>query len=219
MTVPQTIPPRRRRPVLDPRLAIGVLLVVASVAAVVGIVAMSDRRTPVYAAASALSPGERVDASDLVRRSVALDGSDALYLSTADLPAAGLVVTHPVARGELVPASSVGSATGVGSTSIVLELATRASAAVKPGATVDVWAAPAEAAGAGEATPAPPSVLVAGATVVRLVDDAGSFSAKPEGSTVEVLVPRSRVARVLAAVAGEDAIAVLPAGLPWEPRS
>ncbi len=125
MSVPQNTAPRRRRPVLDPRLAIGVLLVAASVAGVVGIVAMSDRRTSVYAAASALSPGDRVDASELVRRSVALDGSDALYLSAGELPPGGLVVTHPLARGELVPASSVGSTAGVSSTSIVLEPATR----------------------------------------------------------------------------------------------
>ncbi|MEO6114916.1 MAG: hypothetical protein ABIP33_00905 [Pseudolysinimonas sp.] len=75
--------PRRRRSAPDLRLVLGVLLVVGSVAGVYGIVAAADRRVTVYAAASALTPGERIDAGDLVRRSVALDGSDRLYLAVA----------------------------------------------------------------------------------------------------------------------------------------
>ncbi len=91
---------------------------------------------------------------------------------------------------------------------------------MKPGATVDIWSAPAEATTSATASATvPPSVLVAGAIVIRLVDDAGSFSAKPAGGTVEVLIPRSRIARLLAAVAAGDALAVLPAGLPREPGS
>ena len=49
----------------DLRLVLGVLLVVGSVAGVYGIVAAADRRVTVYAAASALTPGERIDAGDL----------------------------------------------------------------------------------------------------------------------------------------------------------
>ena len=54
--------------------------------AVVGIVAAADTRTLVYAAAGAFAPGDRIDAGDLVERSVALDGSDPLYLAPGDLP-------------------------------------------------------------------------------------------------------------------------------------
>ena len=73
--------PGRNAP--DLRLVLGVLLVVGSVVGVYGIVAAADRRVTVYAAASALTPGERIDAGDLVQRSVALDGSDRLYLAAA----------------------------------------------------------------------------------------------------------------------------------------
>src|SRR4051812_22784502 len=125
----------------DLRLVLGVLLVVGSVAGVYGIVAAADRRVTVYAAASSLTPGERIDAGDLVQRSVALDGSDRLYLAVGRIPSGGLVVTQPVAKGELLPTSSVGSASGVRSTSLVLQLATRVSGAVVPGATIDIWAA------------------------------------------------------------------------------
>jgi hypothetical protein len=230
--------PRRRRNAPDLRLVLGVLLVVGSVAGVYGIVSAADRRVTVYAAASALAPGERIDAGDLVQRSVALDGSDRLYLAAGDIPSGGLVVTQPVAKGQLLPTSAVGSTAGVRSTSLVLQLATRVSGAVVPGASIDIWAAPAPDAagtivstdqstatpqdgdagadvGAGvEADANAPTVLVSGATVVRVIDDTGGFSVAGSGSSVEVLIPRSKVARLLQAIAEKAALAVVPAGIP-----
>jgi hypothetical protein len=225
----------RRAP--DLRLVLGVVLVVGSVAGVYGIVAAADRRVTVYAAASALTPGERIDAGDLVQRSVALDGSDRLYLAAGGIPSGGLVVTQPIAKGELLPTSSVGSSSGVSSTSLVLQLATRVSGAVVSGATIDIWAAAdpdavgattsseASSAGAPEdgatdpsssplADTNAPTVIVSGATVVKVLDDSGGFSVASAGSSVEVLVPRTRVARLLQAIAQKAALAVVPAGIP-----
>jgi len=222
--------PARSAP--DLRLVLGVLLVVGSVAGVYGIVAAADRRVTVYAAASALTPGERIDAGDLVQRSVALDGSDRLYLAAGRIPSGGLVVTQPVAKGELLPTSSVGTSSGVRSTSLVLQLATRVSGAVVPGAAIDIWAAAdpdgvstAASSDASAGSPdgggpgAPvdataPTVIVPGATVVRVLDDSGGLSVASSGSSVEVLVPRSRVARLLQAIAQKSALAVVPAGIP-----
>jgi len=217
----------------DLRLVLGVLLVVGSVAGVYGIVAAADRRTTVYAAASALTPGERIDAGDLVQRSVALDGADRLYLAAGRIPSGGLVVTQPVAKGELLPTSAVGSTSGVRSTSLVLQLATRVSGAVVPGSTIDIWAvADPDAAGLVTSTDTPgdgatdstdaaasvdttaPTVIVSGATVVKVLDDSGGFSVASSGSTVEVLIPRDKVARLLQAVAQKASLAVVPAGIP-----
>jgi hypothetical protein len=205
---------RRRRFTVDPRLLLGLLLVAGSVVAVVGIVSAADRRTVLYAAAGALAPGDRIDAGDLVERSVALDGSELLYLAPDDLPDDGLVITQSVRDGELVPASAVGSPAGLRTTAVVIESTGPLSSAVVPGSAVDVWAAPVNEQ-TGQAEPfGPPAVLVPGAIVVRVLDDEGLVN--PAGVAVEVLVPRSRVARVLHAIANADALAIVPSGLPWE---
>jgi len=219
---PSSPPARKsRRNVPDLRLVLGLLLVVGSVVGVLGIVAVADRRVTVYAATSTLTPGERIDRGDLVERTVALDGADGLYLGRGDIPNGGLVVTKSVAKGELLPASAVGSTMGVRSTSIVLQLATRVSGAVVPGALVDLWSAPkvggvnAALSATGETeAPLAPTVLVAGATVTRVLDASANFAVDAKGSQVEVLVPRSKVARVLQAIAQGDALALLPAGIP-----
>lgn len=215
---------RRRAP--DLRLVIGILLVAASVAGVFAIVFAADRRVTVYAASASLTPGQRIDRDDVVERTVALDGADALYVGRGGIPSGGLVVTQSVAKGQLLPTSAVGSTAGVRSTSIVLQLATRVSGAVVAGATVDLWSAPKTVGSAGASAGAgvggsdeadallAPAVLVSGATVVRVLDASGSFSVDAKGSQVELLVPRSKVARVLQSVAHGDALAVLPAGIP-----
>lgn len=192
------------------RLVVGLALVASSVAGVVVLVGALDTRTTVYAAASALSPGDRIDRGDLVERSVALDGADGLYLRAGDVPAEGLVVVRAVRGGELLPRAAVGDAAGVRSTALVLRLAAPVSASVRPGSSVDVWTSPAEVDGRGYGAPV---VLVADAVVVRIVEDDRLVGSADAGS-VEVLVPRGRVARVLQAQANGDALAVVPAGLP-----
>jgi hypothetical protein len=217
-SVPDAPTTSRRRPVFDVRLVIGLTLVVGSVAGVLAIVSAGDRRTTVYAAASSLSPGDRIDAGDLVARQVSLDTAEQLYLVPGDLPDEGLVIGAAVRAGELVPLAAVASVEGERSTSLVLELSGRVSAAVLPGAIVDVWAAP-QAAGdiASQGAFGPPIVLTADAIVVRVVEDEGLVAAS-DGDAVEVLVPRNRIARLLQAIANGDALAIVPAGIPLSDR-
>jgi len=199
----------RRRP--DARLLVGLGLVAASVAGVVGLVAAVDRRIPAYAAAEPLEPGAVLEPGRLVERQVALDGSEGLYLLVGQLPAEGLVVTRPIREGELVPTAALGEAAGLDLTSIVVRPAAEVSGRVAPGALVDLWTA-AEAED-GLLT-APPSVLVPDAIVVSVVSDAG-FASSGRAAAVELLVPRARVARLLQAIADDSSLAVVPAGLPW----
>jgi hypothetical protein len=199
----------RRRFWFDPRFAIGLLLIVASVAGVVGIVGAADSSVLVYAAREPLAPGDRVDADDLIGTSVRLAGAERLYLVPDDLPDDGLVVTKAVAEGELVPASAVGSTEGERQTSIVVGVSGELAESVVAGSTVDVWSARESTGGVFEA----PVVIVSGATVVRLVDQRG-LVVDNDSTSIEVLVPRTDVARVLEAIANDDAIAVVPASLP-----
>jgi hypothetical protein len=205
----------RRRFALDLRLVIGLLLVAASVAGVTMLVGAADRRITVYAAADALAPGDRIEAEDLVERSVALDGAEHLYLRVGAVPAEGMIVAQPVAAGQLVPLSAAGSVDGQRATSLVLQLAGPVSTVVETGTLVDVWGVAVGDDRPGETQAGTPVVLASQATVVRVLEDetliAGAGGA---ASTVEVLVPRSRVARLLQAIAHGDALAVVPSGVP-----
>lgn len=210
------LPARRRRASLDPRLIVGLVLVLASVAGVMGIVAAADHRVTVYAAAATLVPGDRVSAGDLVVRHVALDDASTLYLTERDLRRDGLVATTVVRRGELVPRSAVGSGQGNDSTSLVVHLDGDVSESVVSGAVIDIWSSPRMGADSDAGSSAgfgAPTVLCSDAIAVRVVASDGFVSAG-DGQSVEVRVPRSRLARLLHAVANGDALAVVPAGIP-----
>lgn len=189
----------------DPRFAIGLALVVASVVGVYAIVASTDRTSAVYAARAGLAIGDKIDATDLVITRVRLGEAGELYLSPGRLPRAGLVVTRTVAAGELLPVSSVGTSAGVSVTSVVVDLQGKLAASIGPGSVVDVWAARQGEQGQF----GPPVVLVAQASVVRIVDQA-SLIATDGAQSLEILVPKGKVAAVLESAANEDAVAVVP---------
>jgi hypothetical protein len=216
----QRPPARRRRLVPDARLLLGIGLVVASVIGVVTVVNAADIRSTVYVAARTLAPGDRLVSDDLLARRVALDDATGLYLSSGEIPDGGLVATAVVRQGELVPRSSVGSAAGSESTSLVLQLTGEVSESVVAGALVDVWSSSNDSNsietddqtdpfGAFSA----PVVLCADAVVIRVLESDGIVSGT-DGRAVEVLVPRIRIARLLQAIADDDALAVVPAGIP-----
>ncbi|WEO78185.1 SAF domain-containing protein [Cryobacterium sp. SO2] len=206
---PKTGAQTRTRFWFDPRFALGLVLVVASIAGVSVVVAGSDRTIAVYAARAPLAVGDSLDPADLVETRVSLGAADTLYLTPARLPADGLVVTRTITAGELIPASAVGTHAGTAVTSIVLDLSGRLSAGLTAGSTVDVWsAAPTEDGGFG-----PPSVLVGQAAIVRILEPTGLIQSDGARS-VEVLVPKAKVAVVLQAVANEEAISLIAVNSP-----
>lgn len=199
-------PARRRAP--DPRLLIGLALVVASIAGVVGIVAANDDGIEVYAAPRLLTAGERVLASDLEVRRVSLGAGSGAYLTLDALPDEGAVVSRTVGEGELIPLAAVGDERGPSTTTIVVALTTPLGATVRAGDTLDVWSSPQEEAGRFGA----PVVISSGTQLVREVADEG-LVAGSQAARVELLVPRRDVARILDALANGDALAAVPASL------
>ena len=196
---------------IDPRLLIGLALVLGSVVGVASLIVALDRRIGVYVTTATLIPGQILDAAVLVERAVLLDGAEGLYLRVGQLPADGLLVTRPVRPGELIPIAALGAAAGTDLTSIVVTPAAELSSGIEASSVVELWVTePAE----GGVLDAPPRVLVPDALVVSVDDDRSidSFSSTP---TVELLVPRSRLSLILQAQADGAVLAVVPAGIAW----
>lgn len=206
---PKVTVPTRTRFWVDPRFALGLVLVVASIVGVSMVVAGSDQTIAVYAAKGSLAVGDSLDAADLVETRVSLGGADTLYLTPARLPVDGVVVTRTITAGELIPAAAVGTHAGESVTSIVLDLRGRLSEGLVAGSVVDVWsAAPTDDGRFG-----PPAVLVGQAAIVRVLEPAGLIQADG-AKPVEVLVPKDKVAVVLEAVANEEALSLIAVNSP-----
>ena len=209
---------RRRSFWFDPRFAIGLVLILVSVIGVDALVNAANASVDVLAARSTLTPGERVHVSDLVPTSVRVGRTAGLYLQASDVPSSGLVVTRAIAAGELVPHTAVGSEVGQFLTSVVVSVNSALAASIVPGSRVDLWSAqPASPSDDGTTTGgtgsyAAPTVLVSSAIVVRLVDQKNLVASN--GSSVELLMPKSDTATVLDAIANGAVLSVLPVDLP-----
>jgi hypothetical protein len=198
----------RRRRALDPRILIGVALIVASALGTTALVGALTRTVVVYRADGPIVAGDRVTTARLAPATVRLGDASALYLSGA-LPQEGLVATRSIAAGEMVPRSAVGTDVAVRSATVVVDLASPLAAGVAVGSTVDLWSA--AKADPNENRYAAPVVLVGDAVVSRVVAPTGLIAGATKDS-VELQVPREEVASVLAAQAGGARLSAVEIG-------
>lgn len=208
-------PPRgaRDRRRLDPRLVIGVVLVAGSTAGVWGLVTSLDTAAEVYAVRTTVTPGQRLDPSDLVRQSVRLGGALEHYVTPGSVPGDGVVVTRTIQAGELVPWSAVTRDDAAQVATVVVATRGALAQGLGPGSLVDVWSAPS----ADQGEQGAPGVLIAGAEIVAVI--AGDGLLAREQVAVELRVGHDQVGVVLTALAAGDALDLVAARLdePTEP--
>ncbi|MHA7262547.1 hypothetical protein ACX80W_04985 [Arthrobacter sp. TMN-37] len=208
-TVPNAPAPRIGRPSWrDPRLLVGLLLVLASTAGVVALVGSLDRTTEVLAARTELPVGARLESGDLVTVAVRLGSSEKEYLrASADLPE-DAVITRLVREGELVPAAAVGRPDELDRKPVGLPVEDPLPAGTEAGARVDVWVAlPGAAPGQGSRFE-PPRLLLEGAEVSEIVVGESALGAGSP-SRVYVLVADGAMPDLLNALSNEAKIAVV----------
>jgi hypothetical protein len=181
----------------DPRLLLGVLLVLASVLVGARVLAGADDTTPVWAAIRDLPAGSQVSADDVEVVDVSL-GSEVgrAYLSATAPLASGMILAKPVAAHELLTLSAVDPLAtgpvaqlplGVESSSMPSDLA--------PGDIVDVWVVPSPAVNSSGATRSraygtPRAISVLPAVIVVATDSVATLAS---GSTRNVVIGLGRL--------------------------
>lgn len=188
----------------DIRFLVGIALVVCSVGGVWLVVSAARQTVPVFSAARTIVPGDVVRADDLRVIDVALGSLEGAYAAPATL-VPGSVAIRTVPAGELVPRDALGDAALLRTTTVVVRTPLDLPAAVRAGATVEVWSAPQAERGTFD----PPGILVPSATVVAVTTDDSMIGSR--GAAVELVIPRAQVADTLAALAGGASLSIVPA--------
>lgn len=207
---------RLRRPSWrDPRLLIGLVLVLGSVAVGGRLFAAADRTVPVYAARVTLPAGASLDAGQLVVVRLRLTGTSARYLDATRPVPSGMVLQRTVGRGELMPVAALAPAGSLAARPVTVPLEDGVPAGIAPGGRVDVWATATgtrttgAAAGSGGDDGTPRQIAAAVEVYHVTTGDERGLSAG-RAAAVQVLVPTDRLPAVLAALARGDAISLLP---------
>ena len=198
---------RVRRPSWrDPRLVIGVLVVLSSVLLGARLVAAAGDAEPVYAAAADLPSGHVLVESDLRAVPVHFGGAAAGYLSPRRPPATGAVLMRPVGAGELVPVAAVGLPDALTRRPVALPLPTPAPVGLRPGVPVDLWSSARD--GSASNAYRPPVRIAEGAEVYAVTVAGGGLGGG--GSSVQVLLDEAQLRAALDALANGARLAVVP---------
>lgn len=191
----------------DPRLLMGILLVLVSVAGVVFLVNSADRTTEVYAARDGIGVGEALTAENVVRAKVRLGETEQHYIPVESGLPEGMVAVQRIAKDQLVPRASLGEVDQLDRKPVALTIDETLPSQAVEGARVDVWVAQPDAKnGYSE-----PKLLLSGAEIAEVT--AGSTALGSTKTTVlMVLVEDSHMPALLGAQANEAKISVV-----WNP--
>lgn len=200
--------PRLKRPSWkDPRLLVGVLLVLVSVAGVTFLVGSADRTTEVYAARDGIAVGERLTPENVVRAKVRLGNTEQHYITVEDGLPRDVVAMQRIAKDQLVPRASLGEVDQLNRKPVALSIAQTLPSQAVAGARVDVWVAQPDAKnGFSE-----PKLILPGAEIAEVTT--GSTALGSSKTTVlMVLVEDRQMPGLLGAQANDAKMSVV-----WNP--
>lgn len=191
----------------DPRLLVGVLLVLVSVAGVVFLVGSADRTTEVYAARDGIAVGERLTPDNVVRAKVRLGDAEQHYITVEGGLPQDVVALQRIAKDQLVPRASLGTVDRLDRKPVALSVEQTLPSQAVAGARVDVWVAQPDAKnGFSE-----PRLILPGAEIAEV--STGSTALGSSKTTVlMVLVEDKQMPALLGAQANEAKISVV-----WNP--
>jgi hypothetical protein len=195
VTVSSPVPRRVRAPSwADPRLLLGVALVLGSVLVGAKVVSSANHSYRMLTVNRDLAAGTMLTTADVSPVRVKLtDRGRRLYLSD-ERAAVGRQLNRALGRGELVPVSALSTPAAL--TTMTIPFAPDAAPALSPGQRVEVWIS---------TKGCPSSVLLADVTVQDVHTSAGGSFSSAGGQSIVVSIAPALAGRVVDALARDGA--------------
>lgn len=191
----------------DPRLLIGILMVLAAVAGVVALVGSAGKTVPVLVAKESLVVGQKVNADSFKVVQAQLGEADAKYLDPSDALEENAVVIRMVPKDELVPRSSIGHTDALDRKPASVTVDEPLPKEVVVGSHVDVWVSLPDERNGFKA----PELMLPGAEVAAM-NVAASSLGSGRNTQLMVLVTDEQMPKFLGAVANKAKVSVV-----WNP--
>lgn len=191
----------------DPRLLVGVLLVLASVIGVISLVGSADKTTEVYAARDSIAVGEKLSEDNVVRAKVRLGDTEEHYVTVESGLPEGLVAVQRIGKNQLVPRESLGRVDALDRKPVTVTIEESLPDQAVAGTRVDVWVALPDARnGFSE-----PKLLLPGAEIAHVTPGSTALGSS-RNTVLMVLVADNQMPALLGAQANQAKISVV-----WNP--
>ena len=191
----------------DPRLLIGILLVLLSVSGVVAVIGSADKTNKLYAAKEPIAVGQSISADDFEAVDVRLGDVEAFYLTVSAGLAEGDVALQRIEKHQLVPRQSLGRADALDRKPVAIPVETALPDQVVPGARVDVWVSKPDSARSFDR----PVLLLPGAEVTAVTPGSSALGAS-KSTVLLVLVTDQQMPELLGAQANGAKVSAV-----WNP--
>lgn len=186
----------------DPRVLVGIILVIASLLGTWAVVTRVANTVTVWAASKPLASGSTIDQDSLTAVEVRLPDAEDKYVRADQSSPVGMSVTGSVAVGELLPASVLVDPGRLDGRVIALDIPGSLPQTVQVGVFVDVWATDTKDE---EATPVE---VLSRAHVHAVGREEGGFTSTT-GTRLEIYVPNDKLQQVLDVVATDHRVSIV----------
>lgn len=193
----------------DARLLVGVVLVLLATALGARVIASADDTVPMYAAATAIRPGDRLTSDNLRRVDVQLGDEVGRYLSARSAVSDDAYALRDIPEGELVAVSAVGGHVQVAVQAVTVEVDASSARGLPANAVVDVWVSPRDLQST-QARYLDATLALERVSVSPVTADSGRFGASASTMAVQLRVPRDKVAQVIGAVDKQSRFTLVP---------
>jgi hypothetical protein len=191
----------------DPRLLVGVLLILASVVGVISLLGSADKTTEVFVAREAIAVGEKLTPDNVSRVKVRLGEVESHYITAESGMPDGVVAVQRIGKDQLLPRESLGAVDLLDRKPVAVTVQEALPEQAVAGTRVDVWVSMPDARNGF----AQPKLLLPGAEIAEV--SPGSTALGSSKSTVlMVLVGDEHMPSLLGAQANEAKISVV-----WNP--
>ena len=208
--LPEPTAKRLQRPSWrDARLLVGLVLVLLGTAVGARIIASYDDTVPMYAASTAIRPGDHLTPDNVRRVDVQLGDQTSRYLSARSAVADDIYALRDIPEGELVPVSAVGASSTVTVQPVTVEVDANSARGLPANAVVDVWVSARDPQSTQERY-LEASLALQRVSVSPVNQDASRFGAAAASMAVQLRVPRDKVAEIIAAVDRQSRFTLVP---------
>ena len=177
------------------------LLVVGSIVGAWVLIEQSKTTEVFLVTKQNLASGTSLTASDLDQIPLSMFEISGSYLQP-DALVDGLVLTRPLAAGEVVPVSALTTAELTNWSNVVLTPALELSSQIEVGTKVSIWSSP----HLDFQTFGEPDLLATDIEVVKIIEPQGNFA--DNSKSVELRVPKNSLQYLIGAITNNDALAL-----------
>lgn len=190
----------------DPKLLLGLLLILASIVAVVGIVKVTNQTEEFFVAKHEVAVGDIVTAEDFAVKKVRLGEANHLYLSAdAQIPEHAVSHQHMLS-GQLIETNALNEQKKDGRREVTVTLDSTVASTLKSGDLVDVWVSHKEDNGTKYSEP---KSVMNGAEINKISTEESMIGSTGK-SAVQLLVSENSLTDVLDANNNESRISLIP---------